>query len=103
MSISLAKVGQRIVRYRKNKGIKQVQLAEAVGISKRTLSKIENGHDSQLSVLMAIADALEIDISQITSGLERKPHVDPNYVSVIEHYLESIENQLGLIRKLINS
>lgn len=47
--------------------ISQVQLAEKVGISERTLGKIENGFDMKLSLLLAISDALEIDIAQLLS------------------------------------
>ena len=67
MSISLNIVGQRIVTKRKKMKISQVQLAEKVGISDRTLGKIEKGFDMRLSLMLAIADALEIDPSMLLS------------------------------------
>jgi|GEM_PF-6751598 len=65
MSISLNIIGQRIVAKRKKMKITQVQLAEQVGISDKTLGKIENGFDMRLSLLFAIADVLQIDAIEL--------------------------------------
>ena len=65
MSISLHVLGQRIVTKRKVLKMSQIQLADKVGISDRTLSKIEHGYDMRLSLLLAIADALEMDVGQL--------------------------------------
>lgn len=65
MSISLNIIGQRIAAKRKKMTITQVQLADQVGISDKTLGKIENGFDMKLSVLFAIADVLKIDAIEL--------------------------------------
>lgn len=67
MTISLTLIGQRIVDQRKVKKMSQVKLADKVGISDRALRKFERGYDMKLSVLLAIAEALEIDAAQLLS------------------------------------
>lgn len=67
MSISLHIVGQRIVTKRKSMKLSQVELAEKVGISDRTLGKIEKGFDMRLSLMLAIADALDIEPTELLS------------------------------------
>nr|WP_295030885.1 helix-turn-helix transcriptional regulator [Shewanella sp.] len=68
MRISLALIGQRIVDQRKMKKFSQLSLADKVGVSDRTLRKVEAGHDMKLSVLLAIAEALDIDVVQLLSA-----------------------------------
>ncbi len=43
----------------------QIELAAVVGIGKRTIGKIENGYDMRLSVLLAIADALNVPLHEL--------------------------------------
>ena len=58
-------IGQKIKKYRKNKKLTQVELAQKLGISLSYLSKIEakNCHKSfSLDLLVSIAKTLEVDI-----------------------------------------
>lgn len=62
----LLKLGQRIGSLRKKKGLTLEKLAYEMGISKGNLSDIENGkRDPRYSTLKAIADGLEISLSQL--------------------------------------
>lgn len=57
------KLGLNIAYYRKLKGLSQMQLAEAVGISRTHISNIEAPNmptSISLETLMDIADALEV-------------------------------------------
>ncbi len=68
-------IGAKIVYYRKIRGMTQENLAELVGISPQYLSKIENGyyHKSvSLSVLMRIAQKLDVDIIELLRDLNLK-------------------------------
>jgi len=67
--MNLLDLGERIRTLRKQKGLTQAELAEKAGISRATLSKLENGLIAQISVvtLAEILNALgyELDIIPI--------------------------------------
>jgi len=62
------KIGQRIRKYRKARGLSQEQLAEAIGISVTHMSHIETGNTKlSLPVLVDIAAALEVRTDDLLS------------------------------------
>lgn len=64
------KIGLNIAYYRKLKGLSQMQLAEAVGISRTHISNIEAPNmptSISLETLMDIADALEVSPEALLS------------------------------------
>ena len=67
--MNLLDLGERIRTLRKQKGLTQAELAKEAGISRATLSKLENGLIAQISVvtLAEILNALgyELDIIPI--------------------------------------
>jgi transcriptional regulator with XRE-family HTH domain len=65
-----AEIGQRIARQRRRRGLSQVVVAGLVGRSESWLSQVERGHRSidSHSVLVRLAEVLNVDISQLTSG-----------------------------------
>jgi transcriptional regulator with XRE-family HTH domain len=50
--MNLLEVGDAIKRLRKERGVSQTQLAETVGISRATLSKIENSNLARISIVL---------------------------------------------------
>ena len=75
--IFFRQIGAKIAYYRTLQGLEQNQLAEKVHISQSTLSRIERGKygdNISISLLLDIAEGLEIDPSLLTtfSGLEKK-------------------------------
>ena len=58
-------IGERIRKYRRQKGLSQEQLGELVGFSQSKISKIENGDWDSLSDLRLIAKALEVPIEEL--------------------------------------
>ena len=58
-------IGERVRKYRRQKGLSQEQLGELVGFSQSKISKIENGDWDSLSDLRLIAKALEIPIEEL--------------------------------------
>lgn len=75
--IFFRQIGAKIAYYRTLHGLEQNQLAEKVHISQSTLSRIERGKygdNISVSLLLDIAEGLEIDPSLLTtfSGLEKK-------------------------------
>jgi transcriptional regulator with XRE-family HTH domain len=57
--------GQAIKSARIRAGLTQQTLAERAGLALRTLTRIENGEDIKLSTLLAIADALNLSITDL--------------------------------------
>ena len=59
-------LGREIKKARIDKGLKQKDLAEAVTLSKKYMSEIENDHaDPTFSVVQRIAAALEVSLNQL--------------------------------------
>lgn len=71
-------IGNNIRKWRNLKGFKQQDFAEQVGISKSTLSKIENdSREASIPRLQKIATCLKIKITQLfidPSDLLPPPH-----------------------------
>lgn len=66
------KIGSFLKELRKEKGITQEQLAEALNVSNRTVSRWETGSNMpDISILVDIADYYDISIPEIING-ERK-------------------------------
>ena len=63
-------IGQRIAALRREAGLTQEELAERVGSSKNTISRVEMGHErASLQRLMEIADALKVDVREFFASL----------------------------------
>ncbi len=59
-------IGNNIRKWRTLKGIKQIDLAQQIDISKTTLSKIENDkQEANIPRLQKIANCLKIKITQL--------------------------------------
>ena len=66
MDVMLQEIGKRIKQARQAKGISQMELAEAVGISVSFLSNIEVGRQSMnIRTLIAISDTLDVSTDWI--------------------------------------
>ena len=58
-------IGDKIRKYRRQKGLSQEQLGELVHFSQSKISKIENGDWDSLSDLRLIARVLEVPIEEL--------------------------------------
>ncbi len=58
-------IGDKIRKYRRQKGWSQERLGEMIGFSQSKISKIENGDWDSLSDLRLIARALEVPIEEL--------------------------------------
>ena len=81
------KIGEKIRKYRKAKGLSQEQLAEMVGISVTHMSHIETGNTKlSLPVLVDLARSLEVLCDDI---LNEKPNGKSAAIEELEGVLDS--------------
>ncbi len=67
-------LGTRIGEYRRQKGMKQDELAEALGVSPQAVSKWENDVSCpDIMTLPALAKLLGVTVDGLLSGEEKKP------------------------------
>jgi len=70
--MDLVKIGSFLQKLRKEKNFTQEQLAEQLGVSRRTVSRWETGSNMpDLDVLMELSDLYTVDLREILNG-ERK-------------------------------
>lgn len=68
------RTGKRIAEKRKEKGLNQIQLAQLLNVSNRTVSKWENGDGfPDISMLPQISDVLDITIDELLTGQKPEP------------------------------
>lgn len=85
-------VGERIIELRKAQNLSQVQLAQALQVSRQAVSKWENDQTlPDSSKMILLADILDTDIEYLTSGrrnLARRPPVVLKSVETVEKIIE---------------
>lgn len=87
----IAELGRRIKEYRIMMGITQQDIEEKSGVSKRSVSRLEQGESVQLETLIKIMIALNIgdNIEILVPDQTRRP----------SHYLEHTETRPQRVRK----
>ena len=84
------KIGKFIQEKRKEKNLKQSDLAEKLGVSNRAVSKWENGLNMpDLSLFKPLCEILDISINELMSGEEIKEKdyqkkLEENIINVTE-------------------
>jgi len=69
-------IGKRIAALRREKGLKQEELAQAMGVSAQAVSKWENDQSCpDISLLPKLAKYLGVSVDTLLSGEEEKPAV----------------------------
>lgn len=92
-------LGSRIMQRRKQRGIKQSQLAEAIGVSDNQISNIENGKSfPRLNSFLKICEILDCNSDYLLAGIV-KNNVRENIIDLIS--LCTVEEQKA-IWKLID-
>lgn len=91
----LARLGERVRAARKRQGVSAVACAEAAGISRVTLHRIERGEPSvAIGAWLAAASALGLDL-QVADPAQRKPAKLPGRVRLADYpQLKSLAWQL---------
>ena len=75
--MDLVKTGAFLKELRKEKNITQEQLAEEMGVSRRTVSRWETGSNMpDMDVLIDISDFYEVDLREILDGERKSEQMD---------------------------
>lgn len=83
-----SKVGNLILKLRKEKGMTQKELADAMNISDRTISKWERGTGCpDVSLLYELSNILEVHIEKILSGDLEPNNLDGGNMNKIKFYV----------------
>lgn len=82
------KMGKLILRLRKEKGMTQMQLADAMHISDKTISKWERSLGCpDISLLPKLSEILSVDIEKILLGNLKRNDKDPGNIRKIKFYM----------------
>lgn len=102
MSSAKQQIGERILFYRKLKGLTQDQLGEQIGIDSKSISRIERGSISpSLDTLYKAASVLGIQVSQLFSEQD-SVEINSLRLEAIELVMKADSEQLQAIIKSIN-
>lgn len=100
------KIGSFLKELRNEKGLTQVQLAEQLNVSNRSVSRWETGSTlPDISILVELAEFYEVDIKEIIDGERKsetmKEEMRDTLVKVAEYTNEDKEMQYYKMRKMI--
>ena len=75
--MDLVKIGAFLQTLRKEKNLTQEQLAEQLGVSRRTVSRWETGSNMpDLDILMELSDLYVVDLREILNGERKSEHMN---------------------------
>lgn len=89
------KIGDFIARKRKEQELTQLQFAELVGVSNKTVSKWETGlRMPDVAILQNVCDVLKITINELLAGEEFSEYSEKEYMKKAE------DNVIGLMQEV---
>ena len=91
-------IGERIVRARKEHGLTQVELAELVGVSQRSMQAYENGEVVPYRKMKEIAAVLEVSTAWLLHGTESAGE-DSERLARIEGQVEDLTKALRVLTR----
>ena len=75
--MDLVKTGRFLQELRKEKGLTQEQLAEQMGVARRTVSRWETGSNMpDMDILIDLSDLYAVDLREILSGERKSERMD---------------------------
>ena len=90
-----AKIGRFLSELRKEKKFTQEQLAEKLGVARRTVSRWETGSNlPDIDLLMELSDLYEVDLREILDGARKNEMLDQETKETVLKVAE-YQNDLG--------
>ncbi len=100
--MDLIKTGQFLQELRKEKGLTQEQLAEKLGVARRTVSRWETGSNTpDLDVLLELSDFYAVDLREILNGERKSERMNEELKETVLQVAEySSEEKARLLRRM---
>jgi transcriptional regulator with XRE-family HTH domain len=100
--MDLVKVGAFLQTLRKEKGLTQEQLAEQVGVARRTVSRWETGSNMpDLDILLELADFYSVDLREILDGERRSEQMNEELKETVLQVADySNEEKARLLKRM---
>ena len=71
----MIKMGERIKKIRRQKGLSQTELANSIGASQQVITNYERGlREPSIEILLKIAGALDVSLERLIGTKPLKPH-----------------------------
>ncbi len=98
--MDLAKIGRFLQELRKEKGLTQEQLAEQMGVARRTVSRWETGSNMpDLDVLIELSDFYAVDLRDLLNGERKSEQMDQELKETVLQVTD-YEGKIRLLRRI---
>ena len=100
--MDLVKIGKFLQKLRKQNGLTQEQLAEQLGVARRTVSRWETGNNMpDLDILVELSDLYSVDLREILSGERKSERMDQELKETVLQVADySNEEKARLLRRM---
>ena len=100
--MNMIKIGRFLQELRKQKELTQEQLAEKLGVARRTVSRWETGNNMpDLDILVELSDLYSVDLREILSGERKNESMDPELKETILKVADySGEEKTRMLRRM---
>ena len=100
--MDLVKIGKFLQELRKEKRLTQEQLAEQIGVSRRTVSRWETGSNlPDLDVLIELSDIYSVDLREILNGERKSEQMNEELKETVLQVADySNEEKARLLRRM---
>lgn len=100
--MDLVKIGKFLQELRKEHGLTQEQLAEQMGVARRTVSRWETGSNMpDMDILIDLSDLYAVDLREILSGERKSEQMDQEMKETVLQVADySNEEKARLLRRM---
>ena len=100
--MDLVKIGKFLQELRKEHGLTQEQLAEQMGVARRTVSRWETGSNMpDMDILIDLSDLYVVDLREILSGERKSEQMDQEMKETVLQVADySNEEKARLLRRM---
>ena len=102
--MNIEKISNLIKTKRKEKNLTQEELASKINVTEKAVSRWETGRGTpDISLLIPLANALDLDVSDLLNGDEKKKDLNNNITTLIEYQESSkkVKNKTPIIISII--
>ena len=100
--MDMIKIGKFLQELRKENSLTQEQLAEQLGVARRTVSRWETGNNMpDLDILVELSDLYSVDLREILSGERKSENMDQELKETVLQVADySSEEKNRMLRRM---